>query len=53
MALTDQLTVLRNKQTQLEEQAAKEAEMSPEQQREKLLNQVKAANQEIAGLERK
>jgi hypothetical protein len=37
----------------LKEQAAKEAELSPEQQRERLLIQVKADNQEIAGMERK
>ena len=53
VALTDQLSGLRGKHQTLQAQAAKEAELSPEQQRERLLTQVKADNQEIAGLERK
>eukprot|EP00730_Choanoeca_flexa_P019774 TRINITY_DN9671_c0_g1_i4.p1 TRINITY_DN9671_c0_g1~~TRINITY_DN9671_c0_g1_i4.p1 ORF type:complete len:587 (+),score=205.02 TRINITY_DN9671_c0_g1_i4:41-1801(+) len=53
VALMDQLSSLRSKLSALQEQAAREAELSPEQQRERLLDQVKADNQEIAAMERK
>lgn len=53
VALTDQLAALKQKEATLMEQIEQEKAESPEQQRERLLTQVKTDNQDIAAMERK
>eukprot|EP00043_Microstomoeca_roanoka_P001126 m.31018 g.31018 ORF g.31018 m.31018 type:complete len:598 (+) comp10661_c0_seq1:91-1884(+) len=52
-SLLDQIAALRSKHDKLREQIEKEALLSPEKLKEKLLDQVKADNQEISGMERR
>ena len=51
--LLDQIAALRARHAKLAEQNEREAQLSPEKLKEKLLDQVKADNQEISGMERK
>lgn len=53
MALYAQIQGLEQKKAMLQEEIDGKKSESPEEQREKLLAQVKQDNQEIAGMERK